>query len=302
MRLNNTTKSLVIVVAALVQMNWGQNVTSVSAQQCLQCFAASGCYRNCNCRCSNPNHSPHVNGCNEDGTASVICQNIAATPPEYSTGSCDVSSCSCVALGSSCQDDEECCSRSCTNGKCDGMSPILIDLKDNSLGFELTSAAEGVVFDLGAQGSLNQVAWTPPDSDVAFLAMDRNSNGQIDDGSELFGNATPLNSGQRASNGFEALVDLDGGAELSDGQIDSSDAIYNRLRLWLDRNHNGLSERDELLSLKAGRVLVVYTDYRESRRVDQHGNAYRFIGTALVRQKQRIIRRRIVDVFLAVGS
>src|SRR5436190_12147755 len=68
-------------------------------------------------------------------------------------------------------------------------SPIVMDLDGN--GFHLTSAAAGVQFDLQASGRRDQVSWTEPGSHDAFLVLDRNGNGLIDDGSELFGDHTP---------------------------------------------------------------------------------------------------------------
>ena len=54
---------------------------------------------------------------------------------------------------------------------------------------------------------MERVAWTKRDSEVAFLALDRNGNGRIDGGEELFGNHTPVIRGtsQTSPNGFEAL-------------------------------------------------------------------------------------------------
>ena len=99
-------------------------------------------------------------------------------------------------------------------------SPIIIDVDRN--GYHLTSLEDGVFFDLDADGALDFVAWTHPSSEDAFLALDRNGNGRIDNGAELFGNHTPAyatRSSITASNGFEALKFLEspsvrtGGAE-----------------------------------------------------------------------------------------
>src|SRR5438876_87146 len=81
-------------------------------------------------------------------------------------------------------------------------SPILIDVAND--GFELTNAVSGVWFPIGPNSFMYQVAWTYPDSDDAWLALDRNGNGTIDNGQELFGNFTPQPEppqGQ-AKNGF----------------------------------------------------------------------------------------------------
>src|SRR5262249_36088373 len=112
------------------------------------------------------------------------------------------------------------------------ISPIVINLKNDSTDLHLTSAIDRVPFDLGGDGAREQVSWTAPGSAVAFLVLDRNGNGIIDDGSELFGTATRKRDGTFAANGFAALADLDGG---SDGKIDASDPIYSQLRLWVDR-------------------------------------------------------------------
>jgi hypothetical protein len=96
-----------------------------------------------------------------------------------------------------------------------------------------------------------------------------------------------------------ALADLDvaSGGPI-DGRIDSRDPVYASLRLWLDRNHNGLSEFGELLTLSEEGVIALFTQYRESRRTDQNGNRYAFVGSALVEQNGREHRRVLFDVLL----
>jgi hypothetical protein len=86
---------------------------------------------------------------------------------------------------------------------------LLIDTEADH--FKLTTARRGVLFDVDADGLSEQVAWTAVDSDDPWLAMDRNGNGRIDDGSELFGDATPKagNRYDTTPNGFEALKYVD---------------------------------------------------------------------------------------------
>lgn len=154
-------------------------------------------------------------------------------------------------------------------------SPIIVDVAGN--GFWLTDALHGVKFDLRVTGQPIQTAWTSPDSDDSFLVLDRNGNGAIDDGTELFGDFTPQPEANR-KNGFLALAEYDkpvnGGN--SDGVISLNDTIYTSLRLWQDANHNGVSETKELNTLPAQGVETISWDYKESKHTDRHGNVFRY--------------------------
>lgn len=178
---------------------------------------------------------------------------------------------------------------------CNFESPLLIDLESMDVQYKLTSATDGVSFDFAGHGIPERVAWTSPASSVGFIVLDRNGNGTIDNGSELFGNRTRKRDGSLARHAFEALADLD---DDNDGQISATDAVFPDLRLWIDRNHNGKSEADELSTMSEAGIQRLFTDHMELGRRDSHGNRYLYGGTASIIGKKGVeVRRRTYDVF-----
>ena len=152
-------------------------------------------------------------------------------------------------------------------------SPIIIDTTGN--GFVLTSAANGVVFNFSG-GQPIQTAWTAASSANAFLCLP-DPNGRCDDGADLFGNFTPQPPSNNP-NGFAALAvyDLPANGGNGDGVIDARDAIFASLRLWIDKNHDGISQPEELFTLPSLGVNSISLNYKADGRTDQYGNIFRY--------------------------
>lgn len=148
-------------------------------------------------------------------------------------------------------------------------SPLVVDLDGD--GIETLGSGVGIYFDHDNNGFSEDTGWVGKDD--GLLVRDINGNGQIDNGTELFGNNTLLSNGEKAKNGFEALKELDSN---NDNVFDPNDAAWNEVKVWKDGNSNGIVDDGELLTMEQAGITGVdlnYVDhnYRDDHS-DEHGN------------------------------
>lgn len=131
------------------------------------------------------------------------------------------------------------------------------------------TAATSQGFDLIGDGSVRASDW--PTASTPWLALDRDANGSIDGGAELFGSAVALATGARAKHGFEALAELD---ENLDGRIDALDARFGELSVWADVDADRSSDRGELTRAIDGarRLVSIDLGYVVAPVCDARGN------------------------------
>ncbi|MDR1754406.1 MAG: DUF5057 domain-containing protein [Eubacterium sp.] len=134
------------------------------------------------------------------------------------------------------------------------VDPLVINYGGNAA--SLTD--EKFEFDLDVDGKLDNISFAGMGS--GFLALDKNNDGKVNDGNELFG---PQNG-----DGFAELRKYDSD---SNGWIDEADDVYSKLKIW-SRDKDG---NEILFSLKELDVGAIYLDESktEFEMYDERGNA-----------------------------
>ncbi len=152
--------------------------------------------------------------------------------------------------------------------------PLTFDLDGDGLETIGASTTNPILFDHDGDGIKNGTGWVKPDD--AFLVLDKNGNGTIDNGLELFGDSTVKSNGQKATDGFDAIADLDTN---HDGIVNANDAQFNNLKLWRDLNQDGISQSNELFTLSSQHIVGINVANIEHSQVLPNGNELADKGT-----------------------
>jgi len=252
-------------------LNWC--CVAARGQACNSCGGTYDCNGNC----------PDCGGGGCAWNAGLSCNDCGMYACD---GSCDTSGCNPGGGGGGPPDDP--CA-SCT-GECwtfwdpfwrreevvclQDADPILISLDGSN--FPMTGAANGVLFDFFRHQTPLPISWTAPGAQVGWLALDLDWNGRITSGAELFSNVMLQPRTDGSPIGFKALAQWDapkmGGN--NDGWINAGDQVFRRLRVWVDANHNGISEPAELLTMQQAGITAISTRYLPDKWADQYGNKF----------------------------
>ncbi|AIC09444.1 calcium-binding protein [Xylella fastidiosa] len=143
----------------------------------------------------------------------------------------------------------------------DERDPLVLDLDGD--GIETLAAGKNILFDHDGDGITHASGWVK--SDDGLLVLDRNGNGHIDNGSELFGADTVLSNGHTAASGFDALRDLDSNG---DGLFSAADARFTDVRVWRDLNQDGQSQANELFTLSTLGIASITLTPTDTQRVN----------------------------------
>ncbi|OWV27855.1 calcium-binding protein, partial [Halomonas campaniensis] len=151
------------------------------------------------------------------------------------------------------------------------VSPLVLDLDGD--GVETIALTDGAYFDHDGNGFAEKSGWVSPDD--GLLVWDKNGDGKISDGSELFGNHSLGKDGEKAEHGFASLAVLDTN---DDGVVDAQDADFASLQVWQDKNGDGRVQAGELLSLADAGVASLSIAFDSASETDEAGNLHLQLG------------------------
>jgi len=155
-----------------------------------------------------------------------------------------------------------------------GYEPLVLDLDGDGIETVASNGHDGALFDHDKDGIRTATGWVGKDD--GLLVYDRNGDGTVNNGGELFGDNTLLKNGERATSGYQALADLD---DNGDGKVDAADSAFAQLRVWRDLNQDGISQEGELLTLDEAKVKALNLIYRKGNYNFGNGNTLIEEGT-----------------------
>jgi hypothetical protein len=171
--------------------------------------------------------------------------------------------------------------------------PLILDL--NGDGIHTTSIADPLYFWIDLQGRNEATAWTDPHTEEGFLWLDLNED-HVAQVTELFGSRMRRDDGQYHAHGFEALAKYDtpehGGD--GDGQITQKDWVWARLKLWVDRNHDGISQPTEISVPSSHGIVALNIAHSDGDTYDQYGNELYLVGSYVARTHGKTTELRLM--------
>ena len=160
------------------------------------------------------------------------------------------------------------------NGRYYIYDPIALDLDGDGIETVAANGFAGSLFDHDNDGIRTAGGWVSADD--GLLVWDKNGNGRIDNGSELFGDSTRWLDGNNAAHGFSALVQHDSNR---DGIIDNKDNVFKQLRIWRDLNQDGITQEGELFKLADLKIKSLNLIYQDINKDLGNGNILAQVGS-----------------------
>ena len=175
--------------------------------------------------------------------------------------------------------------------------PLIIDMGQD--GFHMRSDRL-INFDFDGTGQPITTQWVAPNGNEAFVFIDLNRNGQIDNGTELFGDTMLLlETLQPATDGFAALGQYNnpllGGN--NDDTINDADLIWPHLQLWLDIDANGISTPNEIMSMQDANISAISLQTKQSNRQDANSNRIPLWSWATNSNETGNRKHKVIDIF-----
>jgi Ca2+-binding RTX toxin-like protein len=152
--------------------------------------------------------------------------------------------------------------------------PLVLDLDGNGIQTSGINTASPILFDHNADGVKTATGWVSAND--GLLVWDRNGNGMIDNGRELFGDSTIKSDGTLATSGFNALADLDAN---HDGIVNSQDVNFANLKVWRDLNQDGISQSNELFTLDTYQITGINLANTTVNTAQSNGNTFNETGS-----------------------